>query len=145
MILEYALRSKRTTRPFVSSPNVSVPQGRPPRIARVLALAHRLDGLMRDGKAKRYRDLANAGGITPTRLSQIVLLVALAPDIQEYILFLSPDEGDRIIEARLRKIAREPLWERQRERFEELRAQVDDHANGLAFPPVQSHECDTAK
>jgi hypothetical protein len=120
MIIEYALASGRTARRFATLPNVSAPQGRPPRIARVLALAHRLDGLMKDGKAKRYRDLAQAGGITPTRLSQILLLVALAPDIQEHILFLSPGESGWITEALLRKIAREPLWDRQQARFNEL-------------------------
>jgi hypothetical protein len=122
MILEYALFSRRTARRLVSAESVPVPQGRPPRIARVLALAHRLDGLMKDGKAKRYRDLAKAGGITPTRLSQILVLVALAPDIQEYLLFV-PAEGECINEAQLRKIAREPVWERQREVFEKLLVQ----------------------
>jgi hypothetical protein len=145
MIIEYALFSQRTARRLVSVEKVPAPQGRPPRIARVLALAHRLDGLMKEGKAKRYRELAEAGGITPTRLSQILVLVALAPDIQEYILFLSPGEADGIIEARLRKIAREPLWDRQRQSFEELVPTWINPENGLAFPAVQSHECDTAK
>ena len=121
MILNYSLPCLRTA-PRSLGARMSLPQGRPPRIARLLALAHRLDGLLKEGKVKRSRDLAHSGGVTATRVSQILVLVALAPDIQEYILFLSAGEGAFIHEARLRTIARQPLWERQREMFEQLRA-----------------------
>jgi hypothetical protein len=44
----------------------------------------------------------------------------LAPAIQEYILFLSAADARFITELELRKIAREPRWDRQRELFEQF-------------------------
>jgi hypothetical protein len=47
-------------------------------------------------------------------------LLHLAPAIQEYILFLATADALFITELFLRKIAREPHWERQRELFEKI-------------------------
>ena len=49
-----------------------------------------------------------------------MLLLNLAPRIQEYVLFLSAAEAGFIRERELRKIAREPHWDRQRPLFERL-------------------------
>jgi hypothetical protein len=68
-------------------------QGRPPRIARLVALAHKLDALVRSGAIPSYTELARLGHISPARLTQIMVLVHLAPAIQEYILFLSPGDA----------------------------------------------------
>ncbi len=92
-------------------------QGRPPRIARLVALAHKLDALVRSG-AISYAELARLGHISPARLTQIMVLVHLAPAIQEYILFLSAGDARFISELELRKIAREPRWDRQHALFE---------------------------
>ncbi len=92
-------------------------QGRPPRIARLVALAHKLDALVRSG-AIPYAELARLGHISPARLTQIMVLVHLAPAIQEYILFLSAGDARFISELELRKIAREPRWDRQHALFE---------------------------
>jgi len=96
------------------------PQGRAPRIARLMALAHKLDALVRTGKISGYVELARLGHISPARLTQIMVLLHLAPSIQEYILFLSVADARFIAELELRKIAREPCWDRQRELFDEL-------------------------
>ena len=96
------------------------PQGRPPRIARLLALAHKLDALVRSGAITSYTELARLGHITPARLTQIMVLLHLAPPIQEYILFLPAADARLIPELDLRKIAREPRWDRQRALFERL-------------------------
>jgi hypothetical protein len=53
-------------------------------------------------------------------LRQIMLLLHLAPAIQECILFLSPGEAKTLTELAMRRIAREPRWDRQCERFEQL-------------------------
>jgi hypothetical protein len=95
------------------------PQGRAPRIARLLALAHKLDAMVRSGEIRDYAQLARLGHISPARLTQIMVLLHLSPAIQEYILFLSPD-ARFITELGLRKIAREPQWDRQRELFETI-------------------------
>src|SRR6202040_2134728 len=96
------------------------PQSNPPRIARLLALAHKLDTLVRSGAVTGYAELARLGHISPARLTQIMVLLHLAPSIQEYILFLSAGDARFIPELDLRKIAREPRWDRQRALFERL-------------------------
>jgi len=93
-------------------------QGRPPRVARLVALAHKLDALVRSGAIPSYTELARLGHISPARLTQIMVLVHLAPAIQEYILFLSAGDARFIPELGLRKIAREPRWDRQHASFE---------------------------
>jgi hypothetical protein len=94
------------------------PQGRPPRTARLVALAHKLEELVRSGAIQSYGELARLGHISPARLSQIMILAQLAPVIQEYVLFLSSQEDGIITELELRKIAREPRWDRQHELFD---------------------------
>jgi hypothetical protein len=93
---------------------------RAPRIARLLALAHKLDALVRSGTIADYGELARLGHISPARLSQIMILLHLAPSIQEYVLFLAAADTRFVTELGLRKIAREPRWDRQRELFEQL-------------------------
>jgi hypothetical protein len=96
------------------------PQGRAPRIARLLALAHKLDSMVRSGEIRDYAQLARLGHISPARLTQIMVLLHLAPAIQEYLLFLAATDARLITELALRNIAREPLWDRQRELFEQI-------------------------
>ncbi|MCU1339712.1 MAG: hypothetical protein JWO19_5293 [Bryobacterales bacterium] len=93
--------------------------GPPPRIARLLALAHKLDALVRSGTVCSYGELARLGHISPARLTQIMVLLHLAPSIQEYLLFLSAADARFITELGLRKIAREPRWDRQRRLFQQ--------------------------
>jgi hypothetical protein len=95
------------------------PRGRAPRIARLLALAHKLDAMVRSGEITDYGKLARLGHISPARLTQIMVLLHLAPAIQEYVLFLSTADARFVTELGLRKIAREPRWDRQRELFEQ--------------------------
>ena len=61
--------------------------GRIPRISRLLALAIKLEGDFRDGRATQT-DLAEAGQISGARMSQLLSLTNLAPKIQEELLFL---------------------------------------------------------
>jgi hypothetical protein len=102
----------------VTSP--TEPQGRAPRISRLLALAHKLDAMVRSGEIRDYAQLARLGHISPARLTQIMVLLHLAPAIQEYILFLAAADARFVTELGLRKIAREPRWDRQRELFDKV-------------------------
>ena len=63
------------------------------RIARLMALAIRFEGLLRDGTIRDYAELARRGHVTRARMTQIMKLLDLAPDIQEQILFLPPIKG----------------------------------------------------
>ena len=98
---------------------------RPPRLARLLAQAHKLEGLVRTGQVKDYAELARLAHISSTRIGQIVMLGQLAPAIQEHILFLPAEHAGLIGERELRQIAREPRWDLQRARFDELLAARD--------------------
>ena len=64
-----------------------------PRIARLMALAVRLEGLLREGVIRDYAELARLGGVTRARVTQIMKLLDLAPEIQEQILFLPLVKG----------------------------------------------------
>lgn len=59
------------------------PAGRVPRVSRLMALAIRLDRLIRDGVVTDQAELARLGHVTRARLTQIMNLLCLAPDIQE--------------------------------------------------------------
>ena len=101
----------------------SAPTGRIPRLSRLMALAIKCGGLVTRGEARDYADLARVGHVTRARMSQIMNLINLAPDIQEEILFLPKTEAGRapVTEAAVRQIACQPLWKRQRTRWRELR------------------------
>jgi hypothetical protein len=121
MKIEFTMPFRRVrAAPTVLIEPVPVPQGRPPRIARLLALAHKLDALVRSGAIPGYAELARLGHISPARLTQIMVLLHLAPSIQEHILFLSAGDARFITELGLRKIAREPRWDRQHLLFTQL-------------------------
>jgi hypothetical protein len=93
-----------------------VTPGRVPRVARLLALAHRLERLRRTGVVRDYAALARLGHVTPARVSQVMSLLQLAPDVQEQVLFLPPTERGRdpVILRDLLPIAATPDWRKQR-------------------------------
>lgn len=87
-----------------------------PRIARLMALAIRFDGLLRQGVVRDYADLARLGRVSRPRVTQIMNLLNLAPEIQEAILFLpNTRKGkDAITERQTRPIVAVTDWQRQR-------------------------------
>lgn len=91
--------------------------GRLSSIARLLALAHRLDGLIQDGTVANYTELAQYASVTRARVSQVMNLLNLAPAIQEELLFLSSSDAIHITERTLQRLASEPDWGRQAELF----------------------------
>ena len=98
------------------NPEALVEPGRVPRVSRLIALAIRLERLLAEGVARDYADLARLGGVTRARLTQIMNLTLLAPDIQETLLFLprTVRGRDPIAEPELRAIAAIPDWRKQR-------------------------------
>jgi hypothetical protein len=87
--------------------------GRVPRISRMMALAIRFDELIRRGEIKNFAELAVLGQVCRTRVSQIMNLLLLAPDIQNDLLFL-PRGANLIHLKEMQKLATEPKWESQR-------------------------------
>jgi hypothetical protein len=90
--------------------------GRLPRITRLMALAIRCDELLRTGKVRDLEHLATIGNVSQPRISQILSLTMLAPEIQETLLFLPRlSEGKpEISEKSLRKITMLDDWDEQR-------------------------------
>lgn len=110
---------RQQVRESEASPRPSQPaSGAIPRIARLLALAIRLDGLIREESIRDYAEVARRGRVTRARMTQIMKLLDLAPNIQEQILFLSPTSD--LNERTLRPVAAQVDWEEQRRLFQEL-------------------------
>jgi hypothetical protein len=99
------------------------PRGRVPRVARLMALAIRFEGLLRDGTVGDLSELARLAGVTQPRMTQIMNLNHLAPAIQEELLFLPLVEAGRdpVHERMLRPVCAQIDWERQGEAWRRLR------------------------
>jgi len=93
-----------------------------PRVTRLMALAIRLDQLVRAGTVKNYATIAKLGSVSPARITQILNLLHLAPAIQEAILFLPPIQRGRapVILAHLQPITALADWVQQRRRWRAL-------------------------
>jgi hypothetical protein len=96
--------------------------GRVPRIARLMALALRFEELLRTGKVRDYVDLAALGHVSRARITQIMNLLLLAPNLQEQILYLPRVESGRdpIHLSQLQALAGILDWPSQRRRWHEL-------------------------
>jgi hypothetical protein len=92
------------------------PVGSTPRITKLMALAIKFDALVRSGQVKDYAELARLGHVTRARMSQIMSLLNLAPEIQEAILFLPKTVRgrDAVCAREVIRLAAEVDWERQR-------------------------------
>jgi hypothetical protein len=125
---------RRQSRPARQA-RVAVTAGRVPRVSRLLALALRLDQLVRAGEIADYATLARLGHVSRARVSQIVRLLLLAPDIQETVLFLPPTEQgqDAIRLRQLQALGALPDWRHQRRRWQELGSST---GLGTGRPPV---------
>src|ERR1700752_4664525 len=66
-----------------------------PRIARLMALALRFEELLRKGEVKDHAQVAHLGHVTRARITHIMNLLNLAPDIQEKLLFLESMRNSR--------------------------------------------------
>jgi hypothetical protein len=109
----------------VLGPDAPKPElpGRVPRVARLMALAIKYDRLLRKGIVADMSELARLCQVTQPRMTQIMNLLHLAPDIQEEILNLpSALKGrDRVTERDLRPIAAIVSWDRQRRDWRAIR------------------------
>lgn len=110
---------------------VPPPLGRVPRVARLMALAIRMDRLVAEGGVANQAELAEVGRVTRARVSQILNLNHLAPDIQEALLHLPEvSQGrDPITERDLRPIAAEMNWAKQRTMWTKLLERVGNTQN----------------
>ncbi|HTU93628.1 MAG TPA: hypothetical protein VMF69_26340 [Gemmataceae bacterium] len=101
---------------------LSCPDYRFPELRCKAALALRFEQLLREGHVASYAELARLGHVTQTRISQIMNLLYMAPDIQEEILFLPRTQRGRdpILLRNLQQVAAALDWRHQRRRWGEL-------------------------
>lgn len=115
--IHFARAGRGGRKTIVTGPAPAAPEpGRVPRIARLMALAIRFDGLVRTGVVKDYAALARLGHVTRARVTQVMNLCLLAPDIQEELLFLPriAEGRDPLVLRDLQPVAGVPDWARQR-------------------------------
>lgn len=100
------------------------PIGRLPRITRYMALAIYYEDLIRKGHVHDYAEIATLGHVTRARVTQIMNLRLLAPEIQQACL-----ELPRVVVGRdscslreLQAIALEPSWKEQRRLLSQINA-----------------------
>jgi hypothetical protein len=121
-------RSERGRRRIEDDPPASqtVPPGRVPRVSRVMALAIEFDRLLREGIVANTIELARLAQVTQPRITQVMNLLHLAPDIQEELLFLPlvTQGRDPINEKQLRRICREVSWRKQRQLWSQLPSHI---------------------
>ncbi len=112
---------RRRRRTYTATPTSSPPPvHRPARVARVLALAHRLRDLLDTGQFETHTALARSLAIAVPRLTQLLQLTFLAPDIQEAVLDLEAVDGvEPLTERRLRGIVVDD-WMAQRKAWRTL-------------------------
>lgn len=98
------------------------PIGRLPRITRYMALAIYYEDLIRKGHVHDYAEIATLGHVTRARITQIMNLRLLAPDIQEELITL-----DRVIKGRdslslrqFQTIALDNDWRSQRKQWKAM-------------------------
>ncbi len=96
--------------------------GRVPRVARLLALAHKINGMIEVGEIRDLADAARQLGLTRARVTQITNLLLLAPRIQEEVLSMDPIDAGRepVSERQLRTVVADPDWTDQYELWRKI-------------------------
>ena len=102
------------------------PVRRPARVAQMLAFAHGLNAAIERGGFRDQADAARHFQLTRARITQLMNLTHLAPDIQEQVLFLEAEDGrEPMSERDLRTILRRPPWGEQRQVWSAIRPSLD--------------------
>lgn len=135
--VQFATSQRGRKRAVVGTPAPcsQAPLGRVPRVARLMALAVRFDQTIRDGQLTDFAEIARVGRVTRARVTQIMNLLYLAPDIQDEVIHLPLVEHGRdpITERDLRPIVAAIDWRKQRRLWRELhdRATRDEDATNI--------------
>ena len=97
-----------------------------PRITRLMALAIKFEAMVERREVRDYADLARLGYVSRARITQIMNLLNLAPDIQEQLLLCAPPTA-KVCEKHLRRIVASPDWKEQREGWIALQLVRQNH------------------
>ncbi len=109
---------------FIDGPPLPPPEPvrRPARVAVMLALAHKIQDAIDRGVARDRAEVARRLGLTRARLTQLMDLTLLAPDIQGQLLEVESLDGvEPLHERSVRSLLRSPCWGEQRQAWRALR------------------------
>jgi hypothetical protein len=131
--VHFERRGRGARRRLEQGPQAAPPAlepGRTPRVARLMALALRLDEQVRQGTLASHSEAAALGCVSRARVSQIMNLLNLAPDVIEALLFLPRTQRGRdpIHLRLLQPIGSTFDWRKQRRLWRELLAGADPGA-----------------
>jgi hypothetical protein len=112
----HRLRKGHTNR-FIETPPVAPePVRRAARLAVMLALAQKIQQAIDRGAVRDRAEVARRLGLTRARVTQLLDLTLLAPEIQEMILFAESADGlEPLSEWAVRAAVREKHWAKQRD------------------------------
>lgn len=118
-------RGRRSRKVMKQGTVPDIPEGTIPRVSRLIALAYRFDKQIRKGLIIDRAEIARLGHVSRARISQVMKLLDLAPDIQEDLLFLPPvvKGRDPITERHVRPITQEHIWKKQRQMWQKLKSE----------------------
>ncbi|NTU49670.1 MAG: recombinase family protein [Desulfobulbaceae bacterium] len=84
-----------------------------PQLRQNLILAHQIQTVLADGRAKDLKEIAGWLNMSPQRINQITNCLMLSPKIQEEILFSPNQQISSVPEYKLRNISDEVDWSKQ--------------------------------
>ena len=113
-MLDLRRRAAEQADPGVAKPEAAA---RTPRVTLPMALAVKYQGGVDNGELRDYADIARLGYVSRARVTQIMNLANLAPDIQEELLFPTCRPPT---ERRLRQSTRLIGWAEQRRSWRDL-------------------------
>lgn len=107
---KFPVRTRGPRRATEAPAEPLAPADRPPsRAARMLALAHQVERLIDAGVVADYADAARQLGLTRARLTQVMNLPLLDPEVQGRVI-----SGElNVTERALRAVVAEPEWASQ--------------------------------
>lgn len=112
-------------------PEPRAPVRRPAKVARMLALAHHLQRLIDQGLVADRAALARKLGLTRARVTQLLDLLLLAPDLQDQVLALEAIDGvEPVTERAVRAMAADASWQAQRKASDSLFRREDVSVGG---------------
>ena len=108
--VSFAVKGKRK-----SERKEEQPVGRVPRISKLMALAIRYDHMLSEGIVQSQTELAELLHVSQPRMTQIMNLLHLAPEIQEEICYLAEvgDGRDPMTERDVRHVVAVLNWRAQ--------------------------------
>ena len=119
----FRLKGRSVTLAETPPPAKPEPVRRPAKVAQQLALAHHLQAAIDRGAIADRADVARKLGLTRARVTQLLDLLLLAPDLQAAVLAMEAVDGaEPMAERTLRAVAHAGSWAEQRGAWSKLMA-----------------------